>query len=284
MVSESVTSLNAVPALLTGRTRPLRIAVLVSATGANLTTLCELQREEPGHLEVVLVASDRTDSPALDVARQNDVPAWPGNFAAECGSWRACADDEDRRRYRERATGFHDRLDARIAGFEAAHGEIDLIVLAYHRWIHGRLLERFAGRMINQHPADLSRLTADGTRAYVGLDPVGDALRAGEPATRTSTFLVDDSHDGGALLAQGPWVPYAGPRPPSTGQVAAHEASQKRRSDRPALRATIAALAAGRLAVDRGRKHPDGSPAVLVDGRPVPLGGLQVGDPGEDHR
>jgi phosphoribosylglycinamide formyltransferase-1 len=267
------------PPLLAGRVLPLRVAVLVSATGANLTTLFQLQADRPDILQVVLVASDRDDSPALDVARGHGVPAWPGRFEAECGSWKSCTDAPARDAYRDRARLFHDRLSDRLEQFEAENGRIDLVVLAYHRWIHGRLLERFRGRIINQHPGDLARLSPAGERSYIGLDPVGDALRAGDIATRTSTFLVDSTHDGGALLAQGPWVPYHGPRPPSDDDVRRHELQQKIDSDRPVLRAAVIALAEGRLAVDAVERHRDGSPVVRVDGGPAPLGGLKLDTP-----
>ncbi|MET9628332.1 formyltransferase family protein [Lentzea sp. NPDC006480] len=255
--------------LLDGRTAPLRVAVLVSATGANLTTLLELSRDRPDVLEVVLVASDRRGTPALDVARAAGVEAWPGDFERECGRFSECRTDADRARYRDLAEAFHDRLADRVEEFEHARGEIDLVVLAYHRWIHGRLLKKFDRRVVNQHPGDLASLRPDGTRALVGLDPVGDALRRGDRATRTSTFLVDASHDGGPVLAQGPEVPYEG------GSHAEHELRQKTLSDRPALRFAVTALAEGRYGIDR-RTHPDGSAVVLLDGQPLPLGGMKL--------
>lgn len=258
---------------------PARILVLVSATGANLTTLLGLARRRPDRVEIALVASDRPAAPSIDVARGAGVPVWPGHFVRECGRWSDCGTADDRAAYRRRARAFHDRLRLRVEDFEREHGEIDLVVLAYHRWIHGTLLERFAGRMINQHPADLADLDPDGRRRLVGLDAVGDALRRGDRCTRTSTFFVDDTADGGPVITRGPEVAYTGPRPPSASDVVAHEREQKVRSDRPALTWAVDALVDGRIGLDATRRHADGSAVVLVDGRPTPLGGhdLAVG-------
>ncbi|WP_019633418.1 formyltransferase family protein [Actinomadura atramentaria] len=264
----------AVPPLLAGRGRPLRVAALVSATGGNLATLCGLARDRPDLVRVVLAASDRRACPALDLARREGVETWPGDFAAECGSYRAAVTEADRERYRERAEAFHDRLCDRITAYERREGEIDLVVLAYHRWIHGRFLAKFRDRIVNQHPGDLASLGPDGERSLRGLDPVGTALRRGDPATRTSMFLVDATHDGGAVLARGPWVAAGADRSDAHG----HEARQKELSDRPVLRWCVTALAEGRLAVDRDRRHADGSPVVLADGVPTPLGGVDLAE------
>ena len=254
-------------------TGPLRVLVLVSATGANLRTLLDLSASRPDLVEVALVASDRESAGALEVAAAAGVEAWPGRFAAECGRWSDCRTPAEQAGYRARARAFHDRLLARVEEYERAHGALDLVVLAYHRWIHGAFLDRFAGRIINQHPGDLADLGQDGRRSLIGLDPVGVALRRGDAATRTSTFVVDDTPDGGAILVRGPRVAYSGPQPPAAADVVAHELRQKQLSDRPALTWAVTALAAGRIALDPARRHPDGSAVVLLDGRPTPLGG-----------
>lgn len=253
---------------------PLRIGVLVSATGANLNTLLGMREEHPGEFEVSLVASHGERVKALDVARGAGVEAWTGDFDRYCGTASAARDQHARARYRTRAREWHDGLDARLADWERHNGELDLIVLAYHRWVEGRLLERYRGRMINQHPADLSVLSETGGRAFIGKDPVRLAMAAGRPATRTSCFLVDETQDGGAVLAMGPEVPVGGRRP-TTEDAWQQELEQKSRSDRPCLRWAVQAFAADRLALGDGT-HPDGSRVVLVDGRPTPLGGRRL--------
>jgi phosphoribosylglycinamide formyltransferase-1 len=254
--------------------RPMRIGVLVSATGANLSTLLRLQAAEPDLVSVALVVSHAADVPALGVARRAGVEAWPGDFDACCGRASAARDEAARHAYRSRARSWHDRLNGRLARWERASGALDLIVLAYHRWIQGDLLDRFRGRMINQHPGDLSRLDSAGRRMLAGRDPVLAALRAGHPATRTSTFIVDETQDGGALLCLGPEVSTAGRRP-TRADAEAQETTMKRNSDPVCLAWSVRAYGAGRIGVS-ARRHRDGSAVVLVDGRPTPLGGVRL--------
>ncbi|MGW0330825.1 formyltransferase family protein [Streptomyces sp. NPDC003011] len=253
-----------------GSGAPLRIGVLVSATGANLRTLIDMRRAEPARYEVALVASHGTRSAALDVAREHGIEAWPGDFDAHCGTASRATGPAERAAYRRRARQWHDGLDARIAAWETDNGPLDLVVLAYHRWIEGDLLTRYHGRMINQHPGDLAVLDDTHRRALTGNDPVAVAMDLGHSTTRTSCFLVDESHDGGAVLCQGPPVPVrAGTGP------AAQEREQKRLSDRPCLEWTVRAFASGSLALSAST-HPDGSRVVLVDGVATPLGGRRL--------
>ncbi|WP_369173395.1 formyltransferase family protein [Streptomyces sp. R28] len=254
---------------------PLRIGVLVSATGANLGTLLGMRDREPDTFDVCLVASHGSTAKALDVARDAGVETWTGDFDAHCGFVSQAVGREGLLRYRQRARAWHDALDARIEAWEAEHGALDLIVLAYHRWIEGNLLDRFRGRMINQHPADLSVLDAAGRRLLVGKDPVRLAMAAGHTATRTSCFVVDGTQDGGAVLCMGPPVDVEARR--ATPEDAwEQELRQKTLSDRPCLEWTVRAFAAGRLALGADT-HADGSRAVMVDGRPTPLGGRRLG-------
>ncbi|MYV48352.1 hypothetical protein [Streptomyces sp. SID2888] len=129
--------------------------------------------------------------------------------------------------------------------------------------------------MINQHPGDLSVLDHDGRRLLVGNDPVRLAMAAGRTSTRTSCFVVDGTKDGGAVLCMGPPVAVEG-RQATPGDAWQQELYQKTVSDRPCLEWTVRAFAAGRLAL-AGGTHQDGSPIVLVDGHPTPLGGRRLG-------
>ncbi|MFS0696662.1 formyltransferase family protein [Streptomyces nitrosporeus] len=253
---------------------PLRIGVLVSATGANLSTLIALRDASPEEFDVPLVASHAERVKALEVARGAGAEVWTGDFDRFCGLASAARDAAARARYRDRARQWHDALADRLEEWELRNGGLDLVVLAYHRWIEGKLLERYRGRMINQHPADLSVLSGDGTRVFTGRDPVRLAMAAGRGSTRTSCFLVDGTRDGGAVLAMGPPVA-VGPRSATPAGAWEQELEQKRRSDRPCLEWTVRAFAAGRLALDRGT-HRDGSRVVVVDGRPTPLGGHRL--------
>lgn len=254
-------------------TGPLRIGVLVSATGANLRTLIGLQTADPDRFRVCLVASHGNSSPALGIAAEHGITAWIGDFDARCGRASQARDDAGRAAYRERARRWHDELCVRIAAWEDTEGPLDLVVLAYHRWIDGELLRHYEGRMINQHPGDLSVLDDDGHRTLVGNDPVRRAIELGHRETRTSCLLVDATRDGGAVLCQGPPVPLPPGAKPANAE--AHELVQKRVSDRPCLEWTVRAFAAGSLGLS-GERHRDGSRVVVVNGVPMPLGGVAL--------
>jgi phosphoribosylglycinamide formyltransferase-1 len=150
----------------------LRVAVLASGKGSNLQAL--LSCIASGHVDakVTLVASDRPDAGALDVARRAGVPTVLA-LPPEPGEKRA-------------------QYDARL--LEALQAERpDLVVLAGYMRIAGpSLVQAFAGRMVNIHPA----LLPD----FRGLNAVRQALLAGVARAGCTTHLVTDDLDGGPTL------------------------------------------------------------------------------------
>jgi phosphoribosylglycinamide formyltransferase-1 len=152
----------------------LRVAVLASGKGSNLQAL--LARIQSGHVtaKVTLVASDKPDAGALDVARKAGVPSVLA-LPPEPGEKRA-------------------QYDARL--LEALQAERPgLVVLAgYMRIVGPRLVGAFAGRMVNIHPA----LLPD----FRGLNAVRQALLAGVARAGCTTHLVTDDLDGGPILLQ----------------------------------------------------------------------------------
>lgn len=254
--------------------RPMRVAVFASGGGGNLVAALDLASRRPDVVQVAVVVSDRPTAAAVGIARDRGLPVIARDFTEVCGRASAARTDAERAAYRERAERFHDGIDGELRRFEATAGPLELVVLAYARWIHGTLLERFAGRMVNQHPADLTFLGADGRRVLTGNDPVRAALARGHDAVRTSTFLVDEGEDTGGVLAQGPWVP-TGRREASRAAADELEREQKRLSDWPALACALCAIAGGALAAD-GRIGPDGSLLFSLAGRPLAFGGVDV--------
>jgi phosphoribosylglycinamide formyltransferase-1 len=115
---------------------------------------------------------------------------------------------------------------ARLLAFNCP---IDCLLLAgYMRLMSPVWLKAFPNRIVNIHPADLSN------RKYVGKEAVFDALSAGETRTRTTAILIDETVDGGPILAFGPWVPYVGAYPVTKESAALHQEKQKAMSDAPA--------------------------------------------------
>jgi len=255
--------------------RPMRVCVFASGTGGNLRTVLQLVARRPELLELALVVSDRPGCDAVAIARTYGVETIARDFAAACGRASDARTARERAVYAACARRFHDAIDDELRAFERRTRPLDLIVLAYRRWIHGRLLARFEGRIVNQHPGDLRALDEDGRRVLVGNNPVLAALRLGHPRVRTTTFVVDEGHDAGGIVCQGPWVSTVGHRPIQS-DADRLEQVQKRVSDRPALICALTAIGSGTLALDPGRRGPDGSPSLVLDGVPLPFGGIDL--------
>jgi phosphoribosylaminoimidazolecarboxamide formyltransferase/IMP cyclohydrolase len=142
-----------------------RIAVGVSGTGSNLRALqaAAVRSELGGH--IVLVFADRA-CPALD-------------WAAEQGIDTALVERGDDGALLETLTG----------------ARPDVIVLAgYMRLVGPRVLDAFAGRILNTHPSLLP--------AFPGAQAVRDALAHGVRVTGVTIHLVDETFDGGPVVAQ----------------------------------------------------------------------------------
>ena len=252
-----------------------RLAVFASGYGANLATCLRLAHRRPDLLSVAMLVTDSPGCRATQLARAAGVPVLERPFVAEVGRASDCRDEADRTAYALRARRFHDAISATLADVERRDGAFDALVFAYRRWVHGALLDRFRGRILNQHPGDLTVLDANGRRALVGNDPVRLALRLGLPEVRTTTFLVDDGHDEGSILAQGPAVSTAGyvATPESATEL---EHRQKVVSDPASLTCALLAFLGAEVRYAEAHTHADGSRALLLDGVPLPHGGIDT--------
>ena len=152
----------------------LRVAVLASGNGSNLQAL--LDRIASGHVQaqVALVVSDKPDAPALRRARRTGVPAVVA-LPKEPG---------------EKAAAYDARLLALLQADKPG-----LVVLAgYMRIVGAPILQAYAGRIVNIHPALLP--------AFKGLHAVKQAHDAGAAEAGCSTHLVTADLDGGPVLLQ----------------------------------------------------------------------------------
>jgi phosphoribosylaminoimidazolecarboxamide formyltransferase/IMP cyclohydrolase len=87
-----------------------------------------------------------------------------------------------------------DGWDQAVAAALAA-ARVDVVVCAgFLRWLGKTALDRFKGRIINVHPSLLP--------AYPGLHAVAAALAGGAAVTGVTIHLVDETRDGGSILAQ----------------------------------------------------------------------------------
>jgi phosphoribosylglycinamide formyltransferase/phosphoribosylglycinamide formyltransferase-1 len=153
---------------------PSRLAVLASGRGSNLQAIIDhfdnLARERVA--KVVLVASNRADSPAL---------------------LRAATASIDTASFNPNDDG--SELLALLQKFR-----IDLVVLAgYLKRIPPMVIGEYAGRIINIHPA---LLPAFGGEGMYGARVHEAVIASGATETGVTVHLVDDEYDRGPILAQ----------------------------------------------------------------------------------
>ena len=153
---------------------PSRLAVLASGRGSNLQAIIEhfenLSRERVA--KVVLVASNRADSPALIRAATASIDIAHFN-STDGGS----------------------ELLALLHKFR-----IDLVVLAgYLKRIQPKVIGEYAGRIINIHPA---LLPAFGGEGMYGANVHEAVIASGAAESGVTVHLVDDEYDRGPIVAQ----------------------------------------------------------------------------------
>ena len=153
---------------------PTRIAVLASGRGSNLQAIVDhfdnIARERVG--KVVLVASNRADSPALIRAATASIDI--ASFDAS----------DDGRELLELLRKFR----------------VDLVVLAgYLKRIPAIVIREYAGRILNIHPALLPDFGGEG---MYGARVHEAVIASGAKETGVTVHLVDDEYDRGPIVAQ----------------------------------------------------------------------------------
>lgn len=160
----------------------VRLAVLISGNGSNLQAIIDAcERGDLAGAEIAVVVSNRRAAYGLVRAERHGLPAIYHPLAP----------------YREKGLSRAD-YDADLVRILTQHG-VDWVVLA--GWMHlfsGAFLSRFAGRVLNLHPALPGQFpgTAAITRAY-------EAAQRGEiERTGVMVHLVPDEQvDAGPVVA-----------------------------------------------------------------------------------
>jgi folate-dependent phosphoribosylglycinamide formyltransferase PurN len=255
--------------------RPMRVAAFMSGSGTNILKLLEREKalrssdgESP--FEVVFLFSDRSDGSCQGerIAYENGLPY----FSYDIRSFH-------RLRGLERKMDTPEGLSARKAYDATAQRlikafDIDVIALG------GYMSYLTLGRCVNVHPADLSILTPEGRRRFVGDHAVLDAIEAGESVLRSSTLWTDQGVDTGPLLMVSRPLKVEVPEPLRSLRknrarlvrvAKEHQQRLKEVGDWKIFPRTIEMIARGRFAFDKQN-------LVYVDGRPVPGGYREVGD------
>lgn len=150
------------------------IAVMASGKGSNLGAILAAIEAGACPAEVRLALSDRADAGALEIARKAGVAEVvhlnPRDYESRERFDMACAE----------------RIEQ--AGCEW------IVLAGYMRILSEAFVRRFAGRIINIHPALLP--------AFPGAHAVRDALEYGVTITGVTVHLVNEVLDGGPILAQ----------------------------------------------------------------------------------
>jgi phosphoribosylglycinamide formyltransferase-1 len=152
-----------------------RVAILISGRGSNMTALIEAAKAQDYPAEIVVVISNKADAAGLLRAREAGIPA----IAIESKAY-----GQDR-------SGFETKLQSALD-----EHRVDLICLGgFMRLFTAAFVQRWYGRMLNIHPSLLP--------SFPGLDPHGQALRAGVKISGATVHFVIPETDAGPIVMQG---------------------------------------------------------------------------------
>jgi len=192
--------------------------VLASGAGTNLQAILDSVHGRDG-ISVVAVGSDKPSAMALERAARARIET--GAFAA--GDYYGGREERD--------LAMADWLDGR---------RVELVVLAgYMQLLSPAFIGRFAGRVINVHPALLP--------SFPGLDAIGQALEHGVRVTGVTVHFVDEGVDSGPIISQ-----RAVPVPKDRDRGALEDAIHA--TEHVLLPAAIELFAAGRISITPGSR------------------------------
>jgi phosphoribosylglycinamide formyltransferase 1 len=152
-----------------------RVAILISGRGSNMAALIGAARADDFPAEIVVVISNRSDAGGLETAGASGVPTLT---------------IESKPFGKDRAA-----FEAVLQSALEQH-QVDLICLGgFMRLFTAEFVQRWYGRMLNIHPSLLP--------SFPGLDPQGQALRAGVKLSGATVHFVIPETDAGPILMQG---------------------------------------------------------------------------------
>jgi phosphoribosylglycinamide formyltransferase 1 len=151
-----------------------RVAVLISGRGSNMVSLIEAAKASDYPAEIALVISNRSEAAGLELARRANVPTLV----------------IDHRPYGKDRAAFE-----RVLQHALDEHRIELICLGgFMRLFTADFVLHWQGRMLNIHPSLLP--------SFPGLDPHGQALRAGVRISGATVHFVIPETDAGPIIAQ----------------------------------------------------------------------------------
>ncbi|HEY4986499.1 MAG TPA: phosphoribosylglycinamide formyltransferase [Bradyrhizobium sp.] len=152
-----------------------RVAILISGRGSNMAALIRAAAAQDFPAQIAVVIANRADARGLEKAKASGV---------------ATLVLESKPFGKDRAA-----FEVALQGALDQHG-VDMICLAgFMRLFTAEFVQRWYGRMLNIHPSLLP--------SFPGLDPHGQALRAGVKISGATVHFVIPQTDAGPILMQG---------------------------------------------------------------------------------
>src|ERR1700724_1327705 len=152
-----------------------RVAILISGRGSNMAALIQAAATEDFPAEIAVVISNRADAGGLKKAEASGIPT---------------VTIESKPFGKDRAA-FEAVLQAALD-----QHRVELICLGgFMRLFTAEFVQRWYGRMLNIHPSLLP--------SFPGLDPQGQALRAGVKISGATVHFVIPETDAGPIVMQG---------------------------------------------------------------------------------
>jgi phosphoribosylglycinamide formyltransferase 1 len=152
-----------------------RVAILISGRGSNMAALIRAAGQPDFPAEIAVVISNRADAAGLQKAQASGVPI----------------EVIESKPFGKDRAGFEAKLQQALD----ARG-IELICLAgFMRLFTAEFVQHWYGRMLNIHPSLLP--------SFPGLDPHGQALRAGVKISGATVHFVIPETDAGPIVLQG---------------------------------------------------------------------------------
>jgi phosphoribosylglycinamide formyltransferase 1 len=152
-----------------------RVAILISGRGSNMAALIQAALAKDFPAEIAVVISNKADAGGLERARAGGIPT---------------VTIESKPFGKDRAA-----FEAVLQSALDQH-RIDLICLGgFMRLFTAEFVQRWYGRMLNIHPSLLP--------SFPGLDPHGQALKAGVKISGATVHFVIAQTDAGPIVMQG---------------------------------------------------------------------------------
>ena len=151
----------------------MRLGILISGRGSNMLALADaVDQGRIPNAEIALVVSDKPQAAGIELAAARGLQT----------------------RIIERAGRSREEHDRETVAALRENG-VELVCLAgYMRLLSPYFIEAYRNRILNIHPSLLP--------AFPGLDAHGQALAAGVSSSGCTVHFVDETLDGGPIIAQ----------------------------------------------------------------------------------